>query len=312
MEIYEVYHYEQRGDLFTSYINSALKLKLDSSGFPKNVQSEEEKDAYIRKYFEVEGIQLDKDKIKKNPGLRTLSKLFLNCLWGFFAMQSLRRSHEFVRDRKRFYELLYDDRYLIHQEYFEEDSNLLQVIFSEKEEFHLGNDRTNVIVASFVTTYARLRLFDELDKLGERVLYFDTDSIFYIHKEDEYNPSLGDYLGQFTDELDPEDGNYIEEFVSTGPKSYAYRTDTGKQHCTIKGITFNTLASLILTFDQLKKIIDDQTKIEKVPQLVFVRKRFTNEVSTVIREKVFRFTYTKRIINSDFSTSPFGFKPTVS
>ena len=99
--------------------------------------------------------------------------------------------------------------------------------------------------------------------------------------------------------------------MSLGPKSYAYRTDTGKQHCTIKGITFNALASLILTFDQLKKIIDDQTKIEKVPQLVFTRKRFTNEVSTVIIDKIFRFTYTKRIINSDFSTSPFGFIPSV-
>jgi hypothetical protein len=227
LEIFEVYHYEQRGDLFSSYINSALKLKQEASGFPKNVQTEEEKDEYIKRYFEVEGIQLEKEKIKKNPGMRTLAKLMLNCLWGYFAMQTHRKSHEFVRDRKRFYELLFDERYDIHQEYFEEDSNILQVIFSEKEEFHLGNDKTNVIVASFVTAYARLRLFDELDKLGERVLYFDTDSIFYIHREAEYNPSLGDYLGQFTNEIDAEDGNYITEFVSTGPKSYAYRTDKG-------------------------------------------------------------------------------------
>ena len=36
--------------------------------------SEEAKQDYIQKYFEKEGIQLEYDNIKKNPGLRTLAK----------------------------------------------------------------------------------------------------------------------------------------------------------------------------------------------------------------------------------------------
>jgi hypothetical protein len=49
----------------------------------------------------------------------------------------------------------------------------------------------------------------------------------------------GEYLGDLTDEIDPKDGNYIVEFVSAGPKNYAYKTDKGVTKCTIKGFTLN-------------------------------------------------------------------------
>ncbi|CAB3982181.1 DNA polymerase [Paramuricea clavata] len=38
----------------------------------------------------------------------------------------------------------------------------------------------NVIIASFVTAYAQLELFEVLNKLGESMLYFDTDSVIYV------------------------------------------------------------------------------------------------------------------------------------
>jgi hypothetical protein len=38
----------------------------------------------------------------------------------------------------------------------------------------------NVVIASFVTAYARLELYEVINKLGKSVLYFDTDSIIYI------------------------------------------------------------------------------------------------------------------------------------
>jgi hypothetical protein len=59
-----------------------LRLKQEASGYPANVNTEEEKDKYISDYFQHEGIHLRKDKIKKNPGMRTLAKLQLNTFWG--------------------------------------------------------------------------------------------------------------------------------------------------------------------------------------------------------------------------------------
>ena len=53
----------------------------------------------------------------------------------------------------------------------------------------------------------------------DRCLYFDTDSIVYISRPGSSDPPVGDYLGDLTDELD---GRHIIEFISDGPKNYAY------------------------------------------------------------------------------------------
>ncbi len=89
-----------------------------------------------------------------------------------------------------------------------------------------GNSNTNCVIGAFVTAQARLKLLSELNKLGDRVLYYDTDSIIYIHIEGLYNPSLGNFLGDFTNELI--DNESIVEFASGGPKNYAYKTNTEK------------------------------------------------------------------------------------
>jgi hypothetical protein len=90
LKMYEVFHYDQSeqydpvtktGGIFTEYINTALKAKQEASGYPSYVVTEEDKDNYIKTYYNIEGIKLDKNKIKKNPGMRTLAKLQLNTLW---------------------------------------------------------------------------------------------------------------------------------------------------------------------------------------------------------------------------------------
>ena len=50
--------------LFTSYINTFLKLKQQASGFPEYIQINEEKDHHIEQCFLHEGILLEKDLIE--------------------------------------------------------------------------------------------------------------------------------------------------------------------------------------------------------------------------------------------------------
>ena len=57
--------------------------------------------------------------------------------------------------------------------------------------------KTNIFLATFTTCWARLKLYDVLDSLGERVLYYDTDSVIYVSRPGQYDPPLGDYLGKF-------------------------------------------------------------------------------------------------------------------
>ena len=139
-------------------------------------------------------------------------------------------------------------------------------------------------------------------------MYFDTDSILFVAKENEYMPTLGDYLGQFTNELSSNEGNFITEFVSGGPKNYAYKTDTGHTECTVKGYPINYLTSLVLNFDTIKHtVVEDNKNKIVVPQLKFIKDKSEWQIKTEIQNKEYRFIYDKRVLLPDFSTRPYGF-----
>ena len=83
--MYEVWHFPETSDaLFKDYVDTFLKIKQESSGYPKNCSTEEQKQQYVDEYLAVERIQLDPDKIEHNPGMRALSKLMLNSFWGMY------------------------------------------------------------------------------------------------------------------------------------------------------------------------------------------------------------------------------------
>jgi hypothetical protein len=153
-----------------------------------------------------------------------------------------------------------------------------------------------------------LKLFREINKLGDRILYFDTDSIIFVSKEGEYEPELGDFLGQFTNEIDKSEGNFIEEFVSAGPKNYSYKLDTGVTHCTVKGFTLNHVAAQQISFESIKSIVcgNHAEKIQ-IEQNKFSRNKHTWNVKTESIFKLYGFVYDKRVIVDDLKTLPYGF-----
>ena len=89
-----------------------------------------------------------------------------------------------------------------------------------------------------------MKLYGILEKLILRVLYFDTDLIIYEHKPDLWNPTIGDQLGEWTDEVPDA---RIVKFVGMGPKNYGYdyveKDGMRKSSCKVKGLTldYNTL-----------------------------------------------------------------------
>jgi len=85
--IYEVWHFNERVEgLFEHYVNNWLKLKQEASGWPEWVGNDEDKkQQYIRDYHQKEGILLNYDNIKYNPGLRAVAKIALNSMWGKFG-----------------------------------------------------------------------------------------------------------------------------------------------------------------------------------------------------------------------------------
>ena len=72
--------------LFELYVNTWLKIKEEASGWPSHVGNDPIKQKrHLTAYKAKEGIKLDRAKIKKNPGLRTLAKMMLNSMWGKFG-----------------------------------------------------------------------------------------------------------------------------------------------------------------------------------------------------------------------------------
>ena len=89
-QVLEFYHWKERiqydhenkeGGLFSNYINTFLKYKQEASGPTDWIQTPDDTQKYIGQYFEKEGVRLDRDKIKKNKGLRALAKLILKSFW---------------------------------------------------------------------------------------------------------------------------------------------------------------------------------------------------------------------------------------
>ncbi|XP_048243085.1 uncharacterized protein LOC125375991 [Haliotis rufescens] len=79
----------QQVRLFDTYIDRHFKEKLEASGYPEGCTDH---GAYIQEIYDKEGIGLDKDRIEKNPRLRTIAKMQLTSLWGKFG-QRLDYSH---------------------------------------------------------------------------------------------------------------------------------------------------------------------------------------------------------------------------
>jgi len=70
----------------------------------------------------------------------------------------------------------------------------------------------------------------------------------------------GDKLGDMTSELRP--SAFISEFVSGGPKNYAYRViadgtggEVEKTVCKVRGMTLNYNVSKLVNFERIKDMI---------------------------------------------------------
>lgn len=171
-----------------------------------------------------------------------------------------------------------------------------------------GSIETSVSHAAFITAYARLELYNELEKLQDRVLYFDTDSIIFISRPNTYQPKLGNFLGQLTNELENDD--FIVEFVSAGPKNYGYRTNKGISKCVVKGFSFYAGTNNLINFDSIKNIVmNNQHDKIATKQMQFKTNKVNWNVESCVKTKLYSMIYDKRILLSDdMSTLPFGYK----
>ena len=287
LKIYEVWHFTKSTDtLFKGYIRRFMKIKLESSSY--NFKTKEEENSFKSRI--KDSLDIDVEKFEFNAGLRSIAKLCLNSLWGKFGQRNNMSQTKYVTDVSEFYEILLDDK-LDNKNFQFINDDMVQMTYNFKDQFVDNSNNTNIFIACFTTTHARLMLYDKLDYLNEKVLYFDTDSIIYID-DNTKNIETGDMLGDMTDEIS---GKGISSFVSTGPKSYSFKYGDNEQKSAIKGFTLNHENNNLLNHDSLNKIVKRQIR-----EITIVNEnkitRNNREIVNKYCEKIFKFGYDKRVI----------------
>jgi len=192
------------------------------------------------------------------------------------------------------------------------NEQMVEVHYQYREEDIPVSPYLNIFVVSFTTSWARRRLNEALQLLGERVLYYDTDSVIHLKEPGQPYPPLGDYLEELTSELDADD--YIAIFVSGGPRNCGYKTKNGKVECKVRGFRLSSEGKTQLNYDVMRQnVLDEiqdpqkeprQTQVVKTHQIV--RDAKTYDLYTFPGYKRYQMAYDKE------SSIPTRSKPTPS
>ena len=179
------------------------------------------------------------------------------------------------------------------------NDEVMEMFYTTKDPFVEASDRTNVVLAAFTTAQARIKLYRVMNTLGRRVCCYHTDSIIYTVMEGEWEPPLGDHLGELTNELD--DNDWIVTFVSAGPKNYAYKTHQGKMCCKVRGITLNFRASEKVNFETMVDLVEKQdgSIITVHNPHKITRDKTERVIMSQPQDKQYKIVYNKRVIQPD-------------
>ncbi len=259
--------WKSRGLLGALYLN-----KMKNSGFAP--QCHEERRRMRITFASKFGIDLgNMDAWAPNKVLKKVAKGPVTAAWGKHA-ESVDHANckifgvDDFSNGSEFYESINRNQMRVNQ-FSRIGNNRIMFKYTEsrrtqKPDLHKGY----LPAAVFVTSYARLYLWEELNKLGKRVLMHDTDSIVYAAQEGEYDIEEGDCLGDWETEDDQINNDGICEFVAIGPKSYGLKFGNGKTTVKCKGVSLKYSHELLFNFEVMKDLLFNYTNV-KLPQLSF-------------------------------------------
>jgi len=195
LEILEVYEYEVtcydlatgNGVHFVDYIDTFFKLKQEASGYPSWVLTEDDKVRYMDQFRRDEGIRLDRDSIGYKAAKRGIAKLCPNSMWGKLTERSNRTQTKLISQPAELYRFLVTPGVEVQNVLFASDDVVwISWQYSADERVH-SLRHSKEVVGAYVTAGARIHLYGFLDKLQEKAIYTDTDSVIFIEPGQEKN-----------------------------------------------------------------------------------------------------------------------------
>lgn len=340
--IYEVYHWSERNrsdQHIRPYVDYFFRMKQEAEGWKKlgatsNDPTEEEKDEIVERLYIQNGNlgRIRKDKVKLNPVLRALAKLYLNSFWGKLAQKKTKSCQMTIYGSQQLLDLIHNPYVLMESCKFREiSSGVYKVSFNLKEDYLPSVKHGNLFIGAAVTATARCVLHQKMISIGpERIIYCDTDSIVF-----KYNIIMGILtdvgLGKWTNEYPK---YYILQFYGLAPKLYSLKlqekVNENEPYETFraKGVQLTLGNQIKLAFENIKPLIEKLVTGKKSNYTLEVDNMniFTNstnnalpfgQVYTRYNKKEVRAIITKRyfeLVNSidwevvsEIQTYPFGY-----
>lgn len=276
-EIYQVYHWnpnERSSTYLRGYMSHFLRMKQEAEGWKKagassETPSPEEQERVIEELFQANGgiARMRPDKVRKNPVLRFVAKIFLNCAWGKYC--------QFMSDEVTIdihgcfqYNQLVNHPAIDSQsiEFRHVQGNWFKAYLKKHAEYANRNCRYNIFLGACVPMWGRTTLNVKMLEIGpEYIVYCDTDSI--ICRYHTSRPRIGEKgLGKFVDEYPDA---VIEEVYALAPKSY-YLGFAEKSPCIkMKGISLTRDNSEKVTRSEVRRMIEENwLKKEPTPLML--------------------------------------------
>jgi hypothetical protein len=281
IDIYQVIHFTEENcsnDVFRGYMDYFLRLKIESEGWKKMGASsesppEQEKIDLCEIIYRRNGNlgKPRKEEVHKNPVLRKIAKIFLNCLWGKFCQ---------VQNKEVFFDITcYQDfEYLIHNsqilnsriQFRYTPKGTVKTTFELESHKIKPNNKYNIFLAASVTAESRCILHSQMLLVGpERMIYCDTDSVVFYSQRGEGLQYVDPYksLGHFADEHPNE---HIYLFFAIAPKFYFIVTDEDIE-IKSKGIWLTQENKLLLNEEAVKSMIQNYFDITKEETSIVLR-----------------------------------------
>ena len=139
-------------------------------------------------------------------------------------------------------------------------------------------------------------------------------TVIYVQKEGEPpKVTIGDYLGDLTDELEESDsGCSIDEFFSGGPEKYAFSVicpSTCKRitKCKVNGITLNYENTKVVNFTSLRIMILENAPPVHVHNPKKIKRKHGGIVVSEQKTKEYNVVFKKRRLTETFDSLPYGY-----
>lgn len=263
--VYRIDEYDWSTDLFKKYVRLWLKMKVISSKPPAHVEET------IQKWASGFEIEITPDEFVENACVRQIAKDMLNNLWGKFGQHEDLVKCDVITNTATNAE--HEHRIRTKKRFEVERSQFTATCILVKYRERFCRPKKYSPIAAFVTANAWMRLWKELDRLGDRVYYHDTDSIIYKFVPGQYNVKIGSMLGDWEVE---NSGMPIHRFTAIAPKMYAIemKAADGTCHSVTKGKGFRFNSATAFTIDDYDRILDspgfelslfiEQTQFERI------------------------------------------------